>query len=412
MRKYWKLISILLVSVLTVGTFYLNAAFAKSPYPDYSITKISGDEKEIESITVLGGYSNNSLDDEFTLNLGGIEYASEESFLERANGQFYDPQMKQVQKDYWNFTRGKISNPVNYYSDDTYLAYSNMDYNWSFSDENNQFTFQISVLNKETKKITSFDLNLPNGGAYSFVNTARVQMVGDELQVITRNSVDYPGEGEYHLYIFDIANKKLKSGELLLSVPKSSDDQIDVFLLDERTIERTNEYAVFSQIIMQDTGVIEEITEEETVVTEDVVEYQEEATSEGTEDITLFLYHFKTGKLETIDLPEDIQGSGYAFLFDGSHIYSPETDEQGTEMVVYDLESKEIKNTFPINMDIDTMRVKNEKLYSLKQDANTVRISVVDLTSGEMLYEGEATPKSDAKPNEKEAINFYGIAFK
>lgn len=412
MRKYWKLITILLVSVLTVGIFYLNTAFAKSPYPDYSITKISGDEKEIESINVLGGYSNNSLDDEFTLNLGGIEYASEESFLERANGQFYDPQMKQVQKEYWNFTRGKISGPLNYYSDATYLAYSNMSYDWSFEDESNQFTFQISVLNKETKKTTSFDLNLPNGGAYSFVNTERVQMIGDELQVITRNSVDDRDEGEYHLYIFDIATKKLKSGEILLSVPKSNGNQVDVFLLDERTIKRTNEYAVFTQITMQDTESIEEITEEETVVAEDVDEYQEEAASKGVEDITLFVYHFKTGKFETIDLPEDIQGSGYSFLFDGSHIYSPEQDEQGTEMVVYDLKSEEIKNTFPINMDLGTMRVKNEKLYSIKQDANTVRINVIDLKSGQTLYEGEAAPKSDAKLNETEAINFYGFEFK
>lgn len=417
MKRYWKIITILLVSTLTVGTFYLYTAFGKNGHPHYKITTLSGEEKEIESLQLLGSYSSHTLDDDFSLSIEGIDFESERSFISQMYGNNDNPEVKQLQKEYWNFTRGKLTNSVNYYSDDKYLAYSNMAHDWSFLNENNQFTFQISVLNKETNKTTSFDLNLPNGGSYNYVNTERVQMVGDELQVITRNSVEFLSEGEFHLYIFDIANKKLKSGERLFNIPKneSEDKGIDTFLLGEQTINRSNEYALFLQITthydQEAEEWVEEIAEEEIDEAFYEQDFKEDVTPSKTEDKTLFVYHFSTGKLATIDLPEQTYASDHFNLYDGTYLYFPIEDKQGTELLIYNLASEKIEQTHHFDKKFRALKVKDDKLYGIIQEDEKAIIDVFDLKTGASLYEGEAVLTSDTKLEEDDRINFYNIWF-
>src|SRR5699024_10783695 len=54
MQKYWKLITVTIVIVLGIGTFYILKAVTAAQYPDFIIEKVSGDEAEIDDIVLQG----------------------------------------------------------------------------------------------------------------------------------------------------------------------------------------------------------------------------------------------------------------------------------------------------------------------------------------------------------------------
>lgn len=339
MKRYWKLFIFLFVIVIAIGTFYIKAALATSNYPVYAIEKQSGDEKEIESMILFGSfyfgdYYDDYQSEEVQLTLEDMAYFGEQSIFKRLTGSGLDPQIKSLQKKYWSFTRGKITDKVNYFSNDDYLAYSNMANERSFTNGINQYGFQIAVLDKQTNKTISFDMKVPNAEAFAYVSTASVQMVGDELKVITRNAIGAYDDVEFYLYTFDIAHKKLKSGEMLLKKAKSNANNTTLHLLEEREIERSGANALFYEVTTKDIPAPAEDNE-----SEDGEKYIEEEV----ENLKLHIYNLEAGELTTEELPKELYNGDYSPLYDGESIYFTKWGEQNSEINTYNIDSKKLK---------------------------------------------------------------------
>ena len=404
MTRYWKLISILLVIVLSVGTFYIHSALATNGFPQMLIKKQSGNEEELDSVVISGNYIEEYYYEQLMLDLEGIEYWSERSFFEKVNGHYLPLEIQKLRKEYWNFTRGKTSNAVNYYEDDAFLAYSNISYDRS--NDAFGYMFNISVLDKQTNKTTSFDFSVPNSKAYSFISTGSVQMVDDVLKVITYNDSRNNNEVEYHLYTFDIAGKKLNEGEVIVTVPYTDSE---VSLLNERTIEQGNNYAVFSKKILGDFEEKEQETQGDD--TEEVLQ-KEVATVE------LLVYHFATGKMETIELPEMLHEYELPYIYDGSHVFFSRIMEDRLEVIAYNLTNKQVEMESAIDWsDIDEglqlTRIKDGKLYVVNKSNDTATVIVANLTTEETLYQGEIVIDDSTKNSDAiQSIDFYDIEFK
>src|SRR5699024_10331431 len=63
MQKYWKTISMMIVIVLGIGTFYIHKAVTASQYPDFIIETVSGDEAEIDNIVLQGSYKRDTIEE-------------------------------------------------------------------------------------------------------------------------------------------------------------------------------------------------------------------------------------------------------------------------------------------------------------------------------------------------------------
>lgn len=61
MKKYWKIIVVLIITVITVGTYYIRSSFASRTVPEFEVKKISGDEKELQDLVIHGDYNVNDI---------------------------------------------------------------------------------------------------------------------------------------------------------------------------------------------------------------------------------------------------------------------------------------------------------------------------------------------------------------
>src|SRR3954454_21189135 len=131
MKRYSKLISIACFIVLVIGTFYIQESMASSKNPDFLIKKVSGNEEEVKGLSIFGEFTigNHFLD---TLHIDDTEttYTGGLSFIEKLNRVHQSPEIKQLQRDYRNFMRGKAENPALFYEDEAHLAYVNIDWDY------------------------------------------------------------------------------------------------------------------------------------------------------------------------------------------------------------------------------------------------------------------------------------------
>ena len=57
MKRYWKIISICFVTLIVIGTFYIQSSFATSEHLKIEFEKVNGNEDELKNIMLYGDYS-------------------------------------------------------------------------------------------------------------------------------------------------------------------------------------------------------------------------------------------------------------------------------------------------------------------------------------------------------------------
>src|SRR5699024_5092412 len=126
MQKYWKAISMMIVMVLGIGTFYIHKAVTASQYPDFIIETVSGDETEMSDLQLRGHYLADTSDELVQISSGGSTYSSDLSYWEQLNGGLYNsPLIERLENEYRGFMRGKNVHG-NLYKDGDFLAYADI----------------------------------------------------------------------------------------------------------------------------------------------------------------------------------------------------------------------------------------------------------------------------------------------
>lgn len=381
MMRYWKIISITIISILAIGAFYIQSALAENNFLDFTFTIKSGDEEAVENLMLQGSYyGEGEQGQNVTIQTTGTTYSNNNSLLDSINPYYIDPKIKRLQKEYRSFMRGKENNIAPFYEDEKLLVYADVDWGSMINDQD--FTFDIEVLEKESGETEAFELEVPEKNKYDYIYVENVQMADGELKVITRQSVKRKNQNEFHVYRFDVSAQKLISDDLITSYQDETDTGWSYTdLISSSNISgEENKYITFVKTILEDVqGEGGEI-------------YSEEVAKE------LVTYNLETKQMKSTELPDEINGESHNAVLIGKMVYFGQDSEAGGELIAYNIESEEIDSNQTIDLlskeqeDFGLlMKIHEGKMYIanlfIDRDTNG-KIAVIELDTGEILYEG------------------------
>lgn len=399
MKKYWILIVISVVMIVSIGTFYIQSVLAASDKPTFVIEKITGNEKEVDSLFMTGLYYDElkHVGEEFEMSLEETQYWKDMSFFKRVDNLYdsplyYSPRIKELQKKHRNFMRGKHADVHLFYENKEFLAYADVSYKNPYT-VSGDLQFTIAVLDKQTNKTTSFEQLVPNSGNFWYLDVLKVQVVDDQLKVITKNNMREDDREEIHLYTFDIAKEVLVNDEVILSSKDIEDKYIEITTLEVDDPTREIEHMAFVKTTrnIDDEGFVGDIVAEE-----------------------LIIYDFTLNTTKEVN-PESPTEFGY---MEESNIYFNEISEGGVlRNAVYDIESEQIINSFDIELSNSpegwSRRFNNGKLYIVYSTQHVENfVTVINFKSGEILFEGEIKPKDQEATIDQVELSIHDILFK
>lgn len=383
MKRYSKLLSILLVIVGTISVFYITSFINLKQLPQFDILTIAGDEKEKENLIVNGMIGINAFnDDQFRLEDGQTSYYRYSSLINRGKLFYETKEIVDLQNRYRSFMRGKSSSPVAFYENDEYVVYSDVIYE-DFGIGGYQF--QVEVLNKETKKtVTSFTHEIPNRHDYWSLGIAQVQLKEDKLRLITINDTTNDDIlQEARLYTFDLTEEKLINDELIVELKRDHYESFgNISVLNKEDIDspRTAFYVerfspVASDSVWEDYS--EKVTEKKVVIA-----------------------NLMEGTTEQIDIMNDIDEIGTPFYFEDELLYFGTTLINKLEITKYNIADKKVNDKMnveinPVSVERDNIneaQIIDGKLYYIPTNNSEFTtepsVVIIDLQGMEIVYEG------------------------
>lgn len=419
MKRYWKLYTLTLIILLAIGIFYLKPIFSNSEYPNFTIKTVEGDSTEIKGLTLQGYYSPDAQYQEefgtmysekpFSLNNKQLIYDKQTSFFSQLSYIDGTSQLDRLQKEHKNFLRGKNLQTQNFFEDDSFLIYINLNQEHLDRHSGKSF-FDISLLNKKTDERLSYKINLPIKKEYQYVDIQKIQIINSNLSVVTRNDfLQINGQEytesiqEYHIYQLDLGNQKIATDNLIsFDTNTSADNLTRIELISETAIDQISNDLIFSLSYDQPF--------------DEAVESQLSPELLGNE-----LFHYKISKNETnkIPLPKKMSTFDSTISLDKDMIYSYRfTDDDEINLYttsITDL-SKSTEKTIDFSIPEDAIEWKsiiNNKLYlvsSTKQSLLKKQLFIYDLADEKLIYEGSIEPASGNSLPKKSGLRFdYGL---
>jgi hypothetical protein len=384
MKKYWKSMSIAVITIVTIGFFYIQSTLAGSSYPALAFETVSGNEEVVEDVVIYGDYrQDNVVGDSFHLTAEGIQYNRDLSYIERLERGYRSPQMNELQEEYKDFMRGK-HNIFQMAENEEDLVYADVN-----SGPDNEMEFQIEVLDKASDQSMEFTVDIPDEENYGYIYIEQVLISGDKAKVVTRNHANGTMDSfsaEIHVYDFDIGEQTLVNDETMISYSEGSAGQTmtSVFTLGDGS---TNSHAVF---------VLEQW---ETGEDGEGMHFSDLAESK------VISVDMETNEHSEFELPAELQDIAQTALLEDSILYFNHLGASGLEINAYDLETQEMddnrsftvkRDHLDMHMGQPLITIKDGKIYILaytNEDFAQANLFVHDITSEELAYEGRIIEK-------------------
>lgn len=400
MKKYWKLLTIAIISVLVISTFYIQKAIANESPMEFVLDTYSGDEAELGKLAISGWYQG-QYNESFTITSDGIEYHSHDSLVEQLV-RTYSPKTDQLIEGYRGFMRGKTMDLRQLYEDEKLLAFATVESDWDGQSRYNDHTFKIDVLQKGEKERFTFKKTVPNQQDYNYMYVVDVQIKDGQLSIFTRNDIvsekhaDKFGQSDFRVYRFDIASEKLISEDSLLYVEgQDGNKSFNGEIISASTPMSQTDYVVLKKT--------------------EYVETQSEFGEMNTEETgkEYMLYNLSTMEKKELNIPEEMSmGSEvYSEFMLGTSIYFIHRTQDGLAVKSYNINDQQ-KNEFTIELpndegDTPSVIAKGERIYIMGGGLNEVPIMVYNAQTGQSLYEG--TYKLEGKQVQDSFISVDGI---
>lgn len=401
MKKYWKSTAVVICIVLSIGTFYVNSAMSAERYPEIAFQTISGDAEEVKSLVLDGSYiissSTNREGTDLKITTEGSSYNSR-SFLDQLT-EYYPTVIKELQEEYRTFMRGKNLSVNQYFEDNGFLAYANVNQKIS-SLGSNKFTYDISVLNKVDDKTNSFKLEVPVEEGIEHIFIEDVQLIENKMHLITQNMVRNNSDFyvENHVYEIDINSQKLISHKTLFKFNQVRENIHTNIRIVESSPTTANEYIILLK------------TEEE------MVEESESIRAKDTKQ-EIISYNLITKEEELVNVPGlSLDENQLSFVREDT-IYFTRVEEQELIITPYRLGEKQTEQNYRIQLhgsiekealEPPLINVKEDKLYIVSRQIDSSSsgdIAVIDLQTRKPLFEGQVALK--AMQEEKENFKVY-----
>lgn len=406
MKRYGKLIIIVTLVILSFGIYYIQPIFAAETRPEFIIKAKKGDKTLIDNISVEGYYQASNfygMGTETEITKDGTTYYPTQSYLSQLQGSVSDNEkMTQLQKDYRSFMRGKEPSLVNFFEDDSILAYVEITTDYlSAVTENSEFL--IEVLDKKTNDVLSFSIEFPKAADYYSMYVEDVQVANNKLLVVTNGYSISSGNGpdEQHLYSIDLPNEKIEKDEKIqldLIDPKDKEIQY-VELLNAGNDIHSSEFLVYQVVL--------DVAQTEMYVENDIITLPV---------FGLIGVNIETGEQFLIDVSDEVgnQALGNTLPMENSTLYFYKTNDTTLSIYSYSLDQKEL-------VEVESVELTAEQLATLKTDVvlqvkdgvvffiessnvkdRNMQIIAIDSNSGELVFEGAIEEKDDNLANKNE----------
>lgn len=384
MRKYSKLIGLVILIVCTIAIFYTTLSLNIKQLPQFQIHTISGNEDEVDPVIVHGWFGTNVYnEDRFKLEDGQTMYARNSSFISQTDHFYNEQALIDLQTSYRNFMRGKGYDLNNFYENDEHIAYGSTDYDYS---RGGDYKFEIEVLNKDTKEVvTALTAAIPNRNDYWSIQLVHVQLINDELKLVTVNDFTHKSKlQEARLYTFDLNEEKLVSDEQIYELKRNqnNDSHGEMTMLHKENID-SSEVALYverTDLTLQDKEI--------------------ESYSEEVSEKRVIIYDLVDKSIEQIDLREDLDTGGTPFYFDDKSLYFGTSLINQLVIKTYNIKEQKIEEQLTVNTNeasiehhsIIQAKVDNGKLYYTpiysSESQTEPSIVIIDLKEMETVYQG------------------------
>ena len=384
MKKYGWTIGLGLFSAVVIVTFLTCSAFDR--LPQYALVTVEGDERAAARMELIGMTNVSGLPETLALTTQGSIYDSEKSAYQKKIAEArpwidYMPDIRQLQRDYRQFMRGK-GNYRGLFQDDEWLVYVRTS-RTKAAGEGMVVTFHVDMLDKTGKGKNRFDtkITLPSEPSlpYAFheVDVMDVQRVGRELHVMTMQ------HNTCIVFVLDPDSGALLRTNELDFASFGNGSAIPVQIIGETRRSYPNEHVVIR-------------LKEREAVTEGV-------TASNGEREYLAAYHYATGAIRPIEGMERDPGKDMNSVYqleDGTFSLINYNAHQA-EFRSIRLDRGEVQSLVvqPQQFGAETIRsVKwNEgKLYLLLQ-GNEMSAVILDAGSGKLLYRGVVQAEGSAE---------------
>ena len=241
MKRYWKIILLCFVAIIAIGTFYIQSGFADQKNITIEFEKVSGNEDELNDLTIFGDYSVGNIYHSLKIQKGETIDNTNQSFFEQLDRTNVFPVFKGLIENYSGFFRSKDLDPGYFFENEELLAYAGFEGENAYVNTMSEITFDIDVLNKETKKTTSIEADVPGSNHYGWMDVRDVQVIDDEIKVFIQGFRKDEGN-DLLVYTFNLNEKKLVSHETYLSTPEVESGWADISMVNDQNSIHQEKY--------------------------------------------------------------------------------------------------------------------------------------------------------------------------
>lgn len=403
MKKFGKLIGLLLMIILTLTIYYTHIHSLTDRFAQFEIEHVTGDEKVIEDVSIYGDlqgavYSHEPL----KLSIDGTTYLREEPLFKRYNFYYEEEYALEIQKKYRNFMRGKLIDEDALYETNEYIYYVDIPMNrWGIVDG----YIELSVLHKPTKKQKTYEIESSKLEGYPLVTATYVN--DDEVHIILEDETYNTVTGEFEsmtalFYTFDLGEEQLVAKEDLSL--NASTDYGDVFRILPNDETKPTKFLITQSAF--------EFIEKES---NDEIHVEEKG-----ELISVYEWDLQTKELTDIfdHLPSE---AGIPIAYSETAIVFADLINNQAHFNTYNIKEENITDSLSIELkgqnisywDLYDGIERDGYFYSLfgRDIYNESTIVVVQLSSLELVYEGEIVSTVESQQSSLEQIdaNFYKL---
>lgn len=313
MKKYWPVLSLIVVSIIGLSFYYSNMTKAFSSNVDLQFETLQGDDKYLEPLSIEMNYYG--------------EYKTLDYFFENGEAtrlthgfNYFDSDYSLLQEinAHKNFFRAKRLMGRHYYSDEQSLVYVVTDDQYHY-DHRDEILYQVDRLHKKTGERDTMDITLNVTDDYAWQTVEWVHNKDNELQTLSIRQ-DH-GEESVILTTFDLQKKTAVEKVLV----KSS--EMGQFSFQHYDMSyNTNDIAVFSQYTYKDR--------------------------EGNQAPEETLYMYTNGELTELELPVNKSNHFIQVDVTNTDIVVAMTADEQINIQRYNLNSKKWEQTFSVETEL------------------------------------------------------------
>lgn len=392
MKKYWKLIAFGCATLLVLGIFYTKNSTYSKHLPQFSLETIQGDDEIADSFTLFAEkYYMDSIES-LKLDKNGTSYLRDESYFTRLEGFTRNQEEEKWQEEYRSFMRGKDEYTGGFYETEEKLAYASVlntvplryDYD----------TFNLEVLDKTSKKVKGFKVDIPDYSKYWNQQIMYVNLKDDELSIIMERNydVDENTHGTHiDRYTFDMEKEQIIDEERILESEMNYAEDIHEEIMVHTSDQDKNHVIIAHQLTRYE---FEEDEQGEIIDSKEFVETDE-----------LIKYNAETKSKEVIKLPKDIESAVF-MAFDEEKYYFTDEKSPKVKVIPYLIDGGKIEDAWEVDVPrpeggswANYATVKDQKVYFLNEnyeESGLPTIFALDLQKEALAYLGEITVNKES----------------